>query len=356
MSEPSQTKPALVPQLRQLDHDAMLSGVPAGARYRVADRIAQEAEHREAASTPRRWIPALTFVAGAALVLLVVGLGLRPTPSSSGVVVRSLGAFVVAGDDCRLAQDADTTTTRGACRLSSATVVAQTWDEARVRPWRDTLQVDDGTVVFEVEHVPAGAPPVAVRVSHGTIEVLGTRFAIEQDATGGHVDLFEGRIRFVGDDGQRRDIAPGQRLGWGDRATEPVRRDPPPPEPPATESDLADEPAPAQEPRSERPARAPAPGHASPRTDEDAAAIVDEVESLRRQGRYAEAAKRLRDALRQSWSRRVAEVFSFELGTILARHLGDSDAACAHWRAHERRFGEKGRYAKAVADLRAACD
>ena len=69
-----------------------------------------------------------------------------------------------------------------------------------------------------------------------------------------------------------------------------------------------------------------------------AAAIIEEVQQLRRRGEYERAATRLRDALRQHWPTRTADVLSYELGTILARHLDDTTRACAHWRQHLQQF------------------
>ena len=83
-------------------------------------------------------------------------------------------------------------------------------------------------------------------------------------------------------------------------------------------------------------------------TREEATAIIDAVTRLRAQGRYAEAADVLRRADRERrWDARTAQVLSYELGEIIERHLGDREAACAHWARHAERWAS-GRYARAV--------
>lgn len=350
MGEPTSPRPALVDALRRLEHDAVQGGIPPGARHRIAARLKDEAERRVLErATPRRWLPALTFAAGAALVMAVVGSGVhRPAPAveEPNATPRMLGAWTVEGADCREAFEAGDAVLRGRCRLLSATMSIETWDEARLHDGPHGVRVLHGAALFSVEKVAPGASPVRVEVSHGAIEVLGTRFTVEQAADGGHVDLFEGRIRFVDEHGST-EVQPGQRLGWGARAPTPERV---PGDPPARETaavvdagadgraaEASGDAASAVEPR-DRPSTRPA----------DAARIIERVATLRARGQYRAAATVLRRALRRPWERRTAEVLSYELGRILERQLDDDEAACAHWRRHEARFGW-GRYADAVA-------
>lgn len=340
-------RPALVPALRRLEQDARERGMPPGARHRITARLREEADRREREAAPRRWLPALTFLAGAALVMLVVGSGMRtsaPVVHAGAEVPRQLGAWTLSGDDCTEATDAERIVLRGRCRLVSAAMVVETWDETHLRDGAEGLSLLSGHALFEVGKVAAGAPPVRVEVSHGRIEVLGTRFTVEQGAGGGHVDLFEGRIRFVS---VRRevDVWPGQRLGWGDRA-QPVR--------------VADLPIPAPAPEAGAPDVEPAvktPARPRPRSEKtpSASAVIAEVASLRAQKRWRDAAGVLRRALRGRWDDRTAEVLSYELGRLLERQLHDREGACAHWRAHAERFG-RGRYADAVRDAIARCE
>src|SRR5688572_30541816 len=85
--------------------------------------------------------------------------------------------------------------------------------DARVTRISGGIEVVRGRVDVDVAHRPRGAAPALVRVSHGTIAVLGTRFTIEQSAHGGRVALHEGKIRFDGE-GRSVVLAPGESLTW----------------------------------------------------------------------------------------------------------------------------------------------
>lgn len=379
---------ALAPELRRFDREAADRGMPVGARTRVAERLRREAIAREATSGFRfRWLPALTFAAGAALVLLVVGLGLRPAavdeqdPASSAL----LGVFSVQGEGCRYEGDAHQAVLDGTCRLVAPQMTVQTWERVVLRD-DDGLHLVEGTALFEVSHVEAGEDPVQIGVSHGTIEVMGTRFTIEQGPTGGHVDLFDGRIRFVSQAGEHTEIEPGQRRAWGDAVlAEAETVDTAEVEVEAdgrgsalgslesatdeladeaeteteTEVDDASEVAASERGRRKRrrsksePAASSSkdaePAEAGP---EDASAIIEEVSRLRAQGRFADAAAVLRRAeAERRWDRRTAQVLSYELGEIIERHLDDEARACAHWARHAERF-PGGRYDAAVRAAR----
>jgi hypothetical protein len=395
-------RPRLAPQLQQLDDVLAERGMPAAARARVEARLHAEARRRAAFTGFRlRWMPALTFAAGAALVLLVVGLRFSDrgsTPQAEVLASRVLGMFTVQGEGCRHRQDAGDTVLDGTCRLVAPSMAIHTWDRARLSADDDAVRLREGTAMFDVTKVEAGGTPTRIAVSHGIIEILGTRFTIEQHATGGHVDLFEGRIRFIGLDGSSTEIAPGQRYTWGQTfaaltLTPPPTEAAPPVEvgsvaaargaeqdaagpeavgpeatgpeavgPEAVSDEVAGKPevSEAAEPRrrsSGKDSRTKKGGSSSASaipsgSDDEATAIIEEVTRLRAAGEYAEAAGILRraDAARR-WDRRTAQVLSYELGTIL-RHLGDKGAACEHWARHQDRFAG-GRYARAVADAQA---
>ena len=363
-------EPMLAPRLRELDRQQRLRGMPPVARMRVAARLREEAQRRAAARGFRnRWLPALTFAAGAALVLLVVGLGLQRASIATRAQApdrTALGMFTVQGQGCRLQGQEGSTVLDGSCRLVSPKLTVHTWE--RVVLQRDGgVRLVEGTALFDVETVPVGEQPVRIHVSHGTIDVLGTRFTIEQEADGGFVDLFEGKIRFTSLQGEVVDIAPGQRHAWGTIAVPSVAvrghsaaasRGVQTPEAPPTEPEAVPaEPEPAPETtarkrvssgtstRSRRDAKARG-------TTEEAALIIDEVARLRANGDYARAASVLRRAEQsRRWDSRTAQVLSYELGEILGRHLHDATAACAHWAEHASRF-PRGRYARAVASAR----
>ena len=60
-------RPPLAPRLRELDDAMERRGMPLSARARVAERLRKEGQRREALRGFRfRWLPALTFAAGAA--------------------------------------------------------------------------------------------------------------------------------------------------------------------------------------------------------------------------------------------------------------------------------------------------
>lgn len=361
MPDPTPTRPALVEALRRLEHDAVQGGIPPGTRHRIAARLKEQAERRVAEqAAPRRWLPALTFAAGAALVMVVVGSGVRhpgPPLEAPASTPRMIGAWVVEGADCRETMDAGDAVLRGSCRLVSDAMSIETWDETRLHDGPAGVRVLHGAALFSVEKVAPNGSPVRVEVSHGVIEVLGTRFTVEQSGDGGHVDLFEGRIRFVDEQGAT-EVAPGERLGWGARARPRERVPDDRPVHDVDPSGGAKVPS-AADAEADRERAAPA---ASERPDapstrpSDATHIIEKVATLRARGRYRAAADVLRRALRRPWERRTAEVLSYELGRILERQLHDEQAACAHWRRHDERFGA-GRYADAVeGGLRRTCE
>lgn len=356
----SKPRPALAPRLRQIDREVEERGMPSAAHARVAAHLRAEADRRRAAGGFRlRWMPAFTFAAGAALVLLVVHLGLRSqrveAPQVAQADLRVLGGFTVEGDDCTAQVETTQTVLSGTCRLAAPQLAVHTWERTALRR-DDHLAVLGGSAMFDVETVEPEAEPVRIAVSHGTIEVLGTRFTIEQREDGGYVDLFEGRIRFVPFVGDVVEILPGQRHSWGAMA-EVAALEVEPPEASASAAGvvglgLDPEPSEPVEPIAEpatRTRRARPRSKSTEATPEPTATeIIDIVAQHRAAGRYAEAVKVLRKADRSSrWDRRTAQVLSYELGEIMSRHMSDVAAACAHWERHEQRF-VGGRYTSAV--------
>jgi hypothetical protein len=79
------------------------------------------------------------------------------------------------------------------------------------------------------------------------------------------------------------------------------------------------------------------------------------VQQLRRRGQYERAAARLREALEQRWPTRTADVLSYELGTILTRHLHDPARACTHWEQHLDRFRAT-RYRRQILAAKSSLD
>lgn len=311
----------LIPKLVAAERALQDVRVPPRAVRRIADRMARELD-RVGRTRRFAWVPMLTFVAGATLVLAFLAV-LRDVRDSTVLPREREVAVRIAGPDChhRL-RDEGALALSGACEVSTSAPAMRVQTVAGAE-----LDVDDrvvhmqrGSALFDVD--PVVGDPVRILVPGGTIVVVGTRFRVVVTGEGGEVDLYEGKLEFHADDGSVSPIAAGQQFAFGELEAPPVHAAAPVPAspPPVIEA------APASAPRVDRPARL--------RAD----AIIDEVQQLRRSGDYQRAATRLRDALGQRWPKRTAEVLSYELGTILARHLDDRAAACTHWRKHLQRF------------------
>ena len=339
--------------LRELDEQIQSEELPVGARNRIELSI-REHEGPTSSTGWRRWLPALTFVAGATLVFAVVRAGAPggapPAPEAPAAATESapmpvaatpplearseIGGLSLAGDGCQgEAADGDVLL-EGNCKLATDHLTAQVWGDAQVEERAKGIRIKSGQLLFDVDTVAAGEEPVTVAVSHGVIEVLGTRFIVDQRADGGHVDLFEGAIAFRAADGSVTQIGPGQRYRWGAPDALAMAEEP--------AADAEPEAVPTKATRPGRTRRAKGPSRA-----ERAAAIIERVDALRAEHRYREAVAQLRAALDQRWDRRTAEVLSYELGEILHRHLGERQAACDHLDRHVERFGP-GRYAEAI--------
>lgn len=266
---------------------------------------------------------------------------------------------------------------------------------ARVAPIDGGIHVVGGHVEVDVIHRPRGVAPALVRVSHGMIAVIGTRFTIEQLEHGGRVLLHEGRIRF--DAGDRSVVLePGSSLTWplaklantpplppsGATSAEvaPPPGVPPPPavSPPAVAPPTAVAPAAVVPPRRVAPPREPArvnidaaeppqmpaivpttPAHtatpATPPLDTDR--VIADVANLRARRRFADAAALLEQTLTGDLPIATLERLSYELGDIETYQLANPERACRHWRLHRARFLQ-GRYTDEVdaAVRRLACE
>jgi hypothetical protein len=339
----------LVARLTAADRSLREERLPPRAVRRIANRIAQEIE-RPTRARRLGWIPMLTFVAGAALVLMFVawansGEDTAPPEVASRPATDAWAR--ISGPDCHHRElDGDALEISGACEAVTLepAMRIQTVAEAALGLERRRVRLQRGSALFDVD--PVVGDPVRIVVPGGEIVVIGTRFRVVIHDRGGQVDLYEGRLEFHADDGTTTPIVAGQQFAFGTRRTatrkEPTR-DATPREP---------EPAAIASPRKiKRPPVATEPPPAEP----SAAQIIEAVQQLRRRGEYERAASRLREALGQRWPTRTADVLSYELGTILARHLHDRDHACTHWRRHLERFGAT-RYRRQVLDSIATLD
>lgn len=166
-----------------------------------------------------------------------------------------------------------------------------------------------------------------ILVSHGAIQVVGTRFTVEQEAERGSVTLHHGEIVFRSDSGAERRIRSGNSLSW------PLVDSAPPP--PAVE----EEPAVQDPPQEKRKPR-------RKLSRVEIAEVLQSVARLRAQQRYGEAIRELRRASKRVPDRSVRERFSFEIGSLMARAPGHGEA-CLHWARHLEEFGQ-GRYSDAI--------
>jgi hypothetical protein len=207
----------------------------------------------------------------------------------------------------------------------------------------DAVRVVAGTAGFAVRH--RHDTPLRVLVSHGSIEVVGTRFEVRQEAAGGSVELASGAIRFVGEDGRVTTLAPGDRLAWPLPPVEPPAGPTAPAPansaPPAPVRQPARLPAPEIEPSAAAAAKAPARRR-----------VLEELDALRIRHDDVQLAARLEELLRTE-AEPLRERLSFELCGVLAARPDSRSRACAQLEAHLRRY-RQGTYGARLEELRAS--
>jgi transmembrane sensor len=305
-------RPDLRQALAQADADFEAFGLPPTIDARLRARLS------ESAMPQRRFWPRLALVSVASslctlAVLWLIDAEKPPERRPQGLHVES------ATPDLEVLPT-------GPHRLTIARGGAVLWSErhgasatllgpAELSEEGAALRLHRGLVLFSVRKRAPHEPAFRILVSHGAIEVLGTRFLVRQEAATGEVVLEEGAIRFEGAQGTALLSRAGDRLLW----------------PPL--------PAPVQAAKPVAPAK---------RGRNPSATVLDEIATLRRAHRYAAAVKRLRRALLQPAGASTREILSFELGTLLSDHLQEPEAACAHWSLHLGQFPE-GRYREEIA-------
>jgi hypothetical protein len=315
--------------------------MPAAVEARLRGRLGASIESRR-----MLWrYPAVATAACAAGVLLAV-LVLKPpsAPQTLGgmAVERASSGLqaVTAGDDI-VVQKGDVTL-RDA--RAGATLVVTRPGTLRHEP--RGLRVVSGRVELDVDKRAPEAEPMRVLVSHGEIEVHGTKFSVDQLPNGGGAALlFEGRILFRSDDGREVALSPGQSVAW-----------PLPPLPaPAPQKDDSF--------KAERDDDALAPLPPPPAADAGAAdwsahdrllrahTLLERIPKLRAQGKFQQAATELQVAMRQDLPAAARERLSFELIDILANELWDNARACAYAKDHVWRY-PAGRYEDELVRIR----
>jgi hypothetical protein len=316
-----------------LELDACLARVPMpeGLEARI---IAATTLHTASPSPVRRaLVVGVAFAAG--VMLTVLALRDRPAdpqpianvtdepaavaePATPEPVLQPALGWSLTSADCEWSQSDEWLRFEAGCRvhLAQPTMDLEIWTPTHLRRIENGVSVREGEVMFMVAHVDDPERPARVAVSGGTIEVLGTRFAISQARDAGHVDLLEGAIRFRRLDGELDAIEPGHRYHWSTATLE------------------------RQAPRHDPAKTAEQPESAAAGTD--LAAALAEVARLRRAGELEAAIVKLDELAREQSDARTLEVISYERGTLVERSAVTS-TACESWYGHRRRFPD-GRY------------
>jgi hypothetical protein len=279
--------------------------------------------------------------------------------------VVTVGQNIVAASShrdpaqCAVRQEHERVDVSGPCTLQLPSVTVRTDAASEIQATQEGIRVLHGKAWFEVAPVPRGGPPVQVRVAGGIIEVMGTKFVVNQDDQNGSVDLSEGKIRFLTIDAAPVDIRPGQQFRWTNPTAPPMasaavespsgmavqqKTAPAFPTSPsraakrAASSPTAEAGAPDIG-RDAGPTIAADEADGSPRSAERAALRVIR---LRAEGRYEEAMTALAALHAVNVDEHTAEILSFEEGNIL-EHLEQTSAICSHWKQYLDRF-PKGQY------------
>jgi len=275
-------------------------------------------------TTPRPWVAACGAAAAVALALLGIWRARAPSHLGEYEVANRSADF-----SARIESERTVHVMEGHCDLIDGPNGERIAVDApiKLRKEHQGVRLLSGTATFLVSKRPVGAHPAQVLVSHGVIEVLGTRFRVRQRPDGGSVELFAGSIRFRAVDGRERTLVGSGELFWPlpPDASQPTT---PAPKPPPAES---------HEISSARP----------PFTYADAEEVLQRVDELRSRGQYEDAVQFLKIRLKSNLHRETRERFSYELGSILTHQLSDSVRACEHWRHHLGHFRD-GRYGPEV--------
>jgi hypothetical protein len=249
-----------------------------------------------------------------------------------------------AAGDCVVREHATALEVEQGCRiaLGERFTTIDAWSDLVVSRSEGGFAIVDGSALISVDpDRPAGAG-LRVSVPHARIDVIGTRFAVSVTADGGHLDLLEGSIALSHE--PRSEVAPvlvvpGCRVRWSAAGVE---------------RSEAPEIAMPGDRRVVRPALA-RPARSRVRRDgqDELDAALDEVSRLRVQGDWSAALHTLRSARRGVADERVAEVLSFEEGTLREK-VDREEEACAYWRGHLARFPD-GHYRVAVERRLESC-
>jgi hypothetical protein len=310
----------LLESVREADRTLSAVHIPAGASHRIRTAIRDRGHVRRDESSPIR--------------MLVVGFFLMMATLASAWLLFSgpkatRHEAASASYDCTTKALGDAVHLTGSCMLTLSTMQIETSGATTLSETADGVRMLKGTAVFQVRPVPAGRAPVRVRVSGGVIEIVGTKFLVEQREGGGSIQLIEGTIRFVFASGRVSVLHAGERLNWVD---DPASAAPPPSPSGSLARGPADDVHAPPQPQPSTVAEAPITGvdPGDPFYDEHPPLreALARFEGIQREAPYTEA-ERLREKL---------EPASFELGGALENSHADPARICAHWRWHTKNF------------------
>lgn len=345
------------------DADAANEGrtLSTDAERRIRARMDAKWEQRARSRWALRVPVLVTVTALAALIVLVTW----PDGGIDRPIARA-GFSVPAAEADAVKAEADGTVrvlqSTSRLEVPGARVMVSARPGAHLLATGNGIRVLEGQVLVSVDKRKSDEPEAVVEVSHGFIEVLGTRFTVMQRADGGEVTLHEGRIRFRTQHGRTAVLSPGESLTWPLATT--------PGETAAAADEAADAEttaeavAPASTPTPESvpqvaqaPQRNTAPNQRptavkkkGPAADEspDVEALIADITAMRRRGQFSAAANRLEQALEGGLPASTAERLSFELGSILTWQLKDARRGCEVWRSHRAKH-RGGRYAAEIS-------
>ena len=300
-------RPKLLEAIRQADQALSSTHLTAAASHRIRTAIR---DHRTGPQRPWRAAWVVPAALGAVALSVALALGTRSTFQSKSI----------ERGQCITSASADAIALSGACTMSFGAMDVETSGATTLSETPDGVHLLKGMAIFRVRPVPAGHEPVRIRVGGGVIEVIGTRFVVEQHPGGGTIELLEGTIRFVSSTMKATILHAGERLSWVDE----------PSVPPVVSSSAA----------SDSPGGPPlvgsGPADVGRESDYDLGAddrpglqaALRRFNELRRDARYTEE-ERLRAEL---------EPASFDLGKALESSRAEPSRICAHWRWHLGRF------------------
>jgi ferric-dicitrate binding protein FerR (iron transport regulator) len=305
----------VIEKIQAMDRALSARGMSSEASERVRQNLAREAAGRPFA-VRMRWWPVVAFAAGAALMaVLLLDRADREREvaerDETPAIVEERPAIVeerpIAPESmCEAFAPGSRRLEAGDC-VQGDGIEVSALIPSTIQREGDRVVVEQGEVVFEVESRPDN--PLHVIAGAIDIEVVGTRFVVYQREGEGWVSMLEGRVRVREGEDEGVMLERGMRFEWSA----------------AIEAEPSAAKANPREPKVQP-------------ADQGLAELLDEVATLRREGRFQDAVDRLRAADSRTFSERSRQLVSYEIGTLLERQLRDVEAACEHWLEHRERF------------------